>query len=165
TGKITNWSGQTMGTVGVKLDPKPAKWRTIGGNDYYLRYATERLDPAVIVDTVDHGTGVEVDSWWRPEVLRTFEQSRACGPNGALIMPHTERNERFLDDYAAWVSEGRPGAPERPEPSNQVLDAQWDPEAAPDPIRYVQPVPVEAELSVTGYMQDGAWCEASPVEA
>ncbi|HZT96919.1 MAG TPA: hypothetical protein VFB34_08790, partial [Chloroflexota bacterium] len=84
--------------------------------------------------------------------------------NIVLVVPHTAGIEVVMGDYSRWVSAGRP---EGRDVVSQLAEGvpMWDPDAPPDPVRYLRLVPVEANFKVTGVIQDARPRNPGDIEA
>ncbi len=152
--------------VGFSLGEPGQRWRFLSGLDFYMPWAGPKLGATVIVDTSETLLGSsETDAgpsagiaWF----FKRLEKHRLYSDDIMLVMPHTYRTESIFRGYVEWVNAGRP--------SQFLLDlggprTKWDPTAPPDPIAYTCPVPVQADFTVTGLVQDGEWQDPSDLEA
>ncbi|MFF1702968.1 hypothetical protein [Streptomyces sp. NPDC058252] len=150
-------SGTVMGTVGFKSHAPTRRWRFLKGSEFYLDKAGERIGASVLIDTSEtHTQGGDLLA----DRYADFEKRRLMGDDSILIMPHTHRNESLVRGYLARVRDGRPAAEKISAPVTP-----WDPTAAPHPVHYTCPVPIEAQFGVTGLVQHGEWRSPSDLEA
>jgi hypothetical protein len=148
--------GDVNGTLGVDRGQAGRRWRFFNGNEFYLPHAGPLIAPAVIIDTSKSlMDGAEVNT----RQLENLHYARLLGSNTVLVLPHTHRAEALITAYHKWTARRWYG------PSGAQADAQWDPDAPPDPIRYTELVPIQADFRITGLSHAGTWQNPADLEA
>ena len=148
--------GQVNGILGVDRGQGGRRWRFFNGNEFYLPHAAPLITPAVIIDTSKSlMDGAEVNT----RQLENLHHARFLSSNTVLVLPHIHRAEALITAYHQWAARRWYG------PSGAQADAQWDPDAPPDPIRYTDLVPIRADFRITGLSHAGTWQDHADLEA
>jgi len=149
--------GPVNGTLGVDRGQAGCRWRFFNGNEFYLPHAGPLIAPAVIVDTSKSlMDGADVNE----RQLQNLHHARFLASSGTvLILPHTHRAETLITAYHQWTAGRWHGL------SGEEADAQWNPDAPPDPIRYTDLIPIEADFRITGLSHAGAWQDPADLDA
>lgn len=171
-----------IGAIGVKHGTPRKRWRFLRG-EYYLAYAVENINPALIIDTTvaifdgimdsDRGMGASLRTHGAVgHRFRALEETRLFSNDAVLVLPHTHMTETFLDRYSEWVAAGRPSTICENEDDSWLRSARalahsegYDLDDAPDPMERTLPVPIEADFRITGLMENAQWRDASHLEA
>jgi hypothetical protein len=148
--------GYVNGILGVDRGQAGRRWRFFNGNEFYLPHAGPLIAPAVVIDTSKSlMDGAEVNA----RQLENLHRARFLSGNMVLVLPHTHRAEALITAYHRWTARRWYG------PSGEQADAQWNPDAPPDPIRYTDLVPIQADFRITGLSHAGTWQDPADLEA
>jgi hypothetical protein len=102
---LRGWRGESLGTVGIKLEPSEGRWRFVDGYPY-LQYTAERIGSLVFVDTSQWVVSSEVVDTLGSERFQALETDYLGSDGSVLVVPHTHSTDVFMRQLRRVGKEG-----------------------------------------------------------
>lgn len=150
---LRNWSGVSMGEIGIRSDEAETKWRFLDGNEYYLGLVPQHTGARVVVDARGDYFAALLLPPAQDSLSIEYEPAPPSSATELVILPDTSEIRSRLE--AALDGRRMPAPPEPP----------YVPGAPRDPAKYLKLPPLSARCRVTGLVRRGAWEDPAHLEA